>query len=97
MAIYRTDTQSTTVKSIFTWQFITSGSSAARINRRLSRLEANVVRHGELMSISGTEGEPDWAIGPPLCKCVYLMQLIKERTNESTWYSHNRYGNRRRL
>lgn len=97
MAIYRTDTKSTTLGSIFTWQFITNGGSAARVNRRASRLQANVVRHGELMSISGIEGEPDWAIGPPLCKFVYLMQLIKERTNESTWYSHNRYGNRRWL
>lgn len=95
MAIYRTDTKSTTLGSIFTWQFITNGGSGARVNRRASRLEANVIPHGELMSIEEYEGERDKSNSPPLCKCVYLMQLIKERTNESTWHSHNRYGNRR--
>jgi len=36
MPHWRTDTEYTTVNSIFTWEFILSGGSGARVNRRAS-------------------------------------------------------------
>ena len=40
MAHYRTDTEFTTVNSIFTWSFIIGGGNGARVNRRRSRTKA---------------------------------------------------------
>jgi len=36
MPYWRTDTESTTVNSVFTWMFIFGGGDGARVNRRAS-------------------------------------------------------------
>lgn len=40
MAYYRTDTEFTTVNSVFRWAFILCGGNGARVNRRRSRTKA---------------------------------------------------------
>lgn len=97
MVIYGRDQKLTTMNSIFTWQFLVTAGSGARINRRSSAFLSTYLKYGELMSVEGHEGELDWSNGPPNYKLIYLLKHIGKWTNESTWYSHNRYGNRRRI
>ena len=40
MPYWRTDTEYTTVNSVFTWEFISGGGNRARVNRMRSRTRA---------------------------------------------------------
>ena len=63
MAHYRTDTEFTTVSSVFTWAFITCGGNRAKVNRRRSRTKA-VERPIKMMNyVVSLQNPPS---GPPI-------------------------------
>ena len=63
MAHWRTDTEFTTVNSIFTWAFIIGGGNGARVNRRRSRTKSAERPMNMMEYIYSLQHPPS---GPPL-------------------------------
>jgi hypothetical protein len=62
MPYWRTDTKYTTVNSIFTWEFISGGSSNARVNRMRSRTKAAELPINMMVYTASLQNPPS---GPP--------------------------------
>lgn len=62
MAYYETDTEYTTVNSIFTWGFILHGGNGARVNRRSSRTKAAERPINMMIYMASLQNPPS---GPP--------------------------------
>ena len=63
MAYYRTDTEFTTVNSVFTWAFIFFGGNGARVNRRRSRTKAAERPIKMMVYMASLQNPPS---GPPI-------------------------------
>ena len=63
MAKWRTDTEFTTVSSVFTWSFILGGGNGARVNRRRSRTKAAERPMNVMIFMSSLQNPPS---GPPI-------------------------------
>lgn len=63
MAYWRTDTEYTTINSVFTWAFILYGGNGARINRRRSRTNAAERPVNMMIYMASLQNPPS---GPPL-------------------------------
>ena len=63
MPYWRTDTEYTTVNSVFTWPFITGGGNGARVNRRRSRTKAAELPMKMMMYVVSLQNPPS---GPPI-------------------------------
>lgn len=64
MAQYKTDTEFTTVNSVFTWAFILCGGNGARVNRIRSRTKAVERPINMMIYMSSLQNPPS---GPPSC------------------------------
>ena len=62
MAHYRTDTEFTTVNSVFTWAFILCGGNGARVNRRRCKTSAAARPYNMMFYMASLQNPPS---GPP--------------------------------
>ena len=62
MAQYRTDTEFTTVNSVFTWAFILCGGNGARVNRKRAGTKAVELPVSMMVYMASLQNPPS---GPP--------------------------------
>ena len=63
MAYNRTDTEFTTVNSVFTWAFIFFGGNGAKVNRRLCKTSAAARPYNMMIYMASLQNPPS---GPPI-------------------------------